>query len=174
MLVGVSYPPVTFSKDLRSPQRIKSNLGLKHKRTYPQLKKNLLQPLVVLADDPSLVLSQEVAPCDLSLPAADQIMDIIYFFVQLTKCFLEHCQPAGGVSCVQSNLGRFILNLGKMQLLGTSTDQNQITVTTSYSVICNAHLSNTGSRFYSQVCTTSRKQATYLLCTFVSSSVDRR
>lgn len=130
-----------YQEHLWSPQRIKSNLGLKHKSTYPLLRKNHLQPLVVLADDPSLVLNQETALCNLTFPAADQIIDIFYFLVQLTKCFLENCQPAVGMSCIQNNLGHIILNLGKMQLLGISTDRKQITVTNSNSFICKACLS---------------------------------
>lgn len=44
-------------------------------------------------------------------------MDIFYFFVQLTKRFLENCQPAVSVCCIHNNLGHVILNLGKMQFL---------------------------------------------------------
>lgn len=116
-------------------------MGAKCKCTNPLLRKNHLQPLVVLGDDLMLVLNQDIALCNLTFTVADPIMDIFYFLVQLTECFLESCQPAVGMSCIQNNLGDIVLNLGKMQLLGISTDRKQITVTNSTSLICNTQLS---------------------------------
>lgn len=106
-----------YQGHLWPPQRLKSNLGQKCKSTYPLLRKKHLQLLVVLPDDPLLVLNQKTALRNLTFTTTDQIMDIFYFLVQLTKHFLENCQPAVSVCCIHNNLGHVILNLGKMQFL---------------------------------------------------------
>lgn len=98
-------------------------MGLKYKNTYPLLSKKHLQLLVVQADDPSLLVSQEPRLCNLTFLAGDQFIHIFYFLVHLTECFFMNCQPAAGISCIQNNLGYIVLNLVKMQLLGISREK---------------------------------------------------
>lgn len=139
--------------------KAKTKFGVKCPRTYPLLGKNLLQPPVVLAEEHLLVLHLDGALRKLAFVVADQIMHILYFLVQLTKRFLEKRQPAAGVSHIQNNLGHVVLNLGKMQLLGMSTDRKQTAVTTAAcGFVMPTHQSAGigGFRFCSQVCATNK------------------
>lgn len=61
------------------------------------------------------------------------MVDVFYFLVQLTQCFLEDRQPAVSVSCAQDNLAHIIFNLGKMQLL--VADRRQVSITSTNEVL---------------------------------------